>query len=167
MNIDDYIDIAKKQEELLQFPHFNRRDAWELGSSLVNYSLEHNIRFSVSIRELSGLIVFQQLSDKTVYNNDLILGRKFNTILYFEGSSLLTSLVLKKREQTFENRGLDSKLFVNSGGGFPIRIKNSGITAAFLFSGLQHLEDHDILVETISHYLNIPDVPRIPVDAIY
>jgi uncharacterized protein (UPF0303 family) len=167
MNIDDYIAIAKKQEELLQFPHFNRGDAWELGSSLVKYSLERNIRFSVSIRELSGLIVFQQLSDKTSYNNDKILARKFNTILYFENSSLLTSLTLKKRDQTFENRGLDSKQFVSSGGGFPIRIKDSGIAAALLFSGLQHLEDHDILVEAISRYLNITDVPRIPVDAVY
>jgi uncharacterized protein (UPF0303 family) len=34
-----------------------------------------------------------------------------------------------------------------------------------LVSGLPSLQDHDILVETISRFLGVSGVPRIPLDA--
>ena len=41
--IQNAMEIIKKQEELLQFDHFNTDDAWELGCFIVNEMKERDI----------------------------------------------------------------------------------------------------------------------------
>jgi uncharacterized protein (UPF0303 family) len=165
LDLDAAIKFAEQQEEILQFPHFSRRDAWELGKILVNDILERNLVLSVSIRLTSGLVLFQYLAEGTTANNESWATRKFNVVRELEISSLLNTLRLKKRDQTLEDKGLDPKFHALSGGAFPIRVKGSGLIGAVAASGLPHLADHDVIVNAISRFLGIANCPRIPLDA--
>jgi uncharacterized protein (UPF0303 family) len=162
MNYDKYIALVEKQEELLQFPHFNRGDAWELGKEFARDILDNNHKLSVSIRLLNGLILFQYFPEGTGLNNESWMTRKFNTVREMDASTLLFTLRLRDRKQTLEDRGLDPGRYVTGGGGFPIRVAGTGLVGAILVSGFSGLEDHNILVEGISRYLDLADVPRIP-----
>ena len=46
--MSENLEILQKQEELLQFPEFNHKTAWELGSFMVSYAQKHNITIAVS-----------------------------------------------------------------------------------------------------------------------
>jgi uncharacterized protein (UPF0303 family) len=163
MNVDKYIAIAEKQEELLQFPHFNRQDAWDLGQLLVKRILERRLVLVCSIRLLNGFILFQYAGEGTKNENEFWLSRKFNTVRDLDASSLLNAMRLLKKKQTLESRGLDPSKYVNAGGGFPIRIKDTGLAGVALVSGLPHLQDHDFLIDSLGEYLKADRVPRIPV----
>jgi uncharacterized protein (UPF0303 family) len=165
VDLDTAIEFAEQQEEILQFPHFSRKDAWELGKMLVDDILERNLVLGVSIRLTSGLVLFQYLPEGAAANNESWMTRKFNTVRELEISSLLNTLRLKKRNQTLENKGLDPKIYALSGGAFPIRVKGSGLIGAVTASGLPHLADHDAIVNAMSRFLGLPHCPRIPLDA--
>jgi uncharacterized protein (UPF0303 family) len=111
------------------------------------------------------LVLFQYAAEGTAANNEKWMTRKFNVVRDLEISSLLNRLRLKKKKQTLEDKGLDPRHYVASGGGFPIRVSGSGVIGAVIVSGLPHLADHDFLVETIGRFLKKEDLPRIPVDA--
>ncbi|MDR3139834.1 MAG: heme-binding protein [Treponema sp.] len=162
MNVDKYIVLVEKQEEQLQFPHFNRKDAWDLGKIFAEEILNKNYALSVSIRLLNGLILFQYSPEGTVLNNESWMARKFNTVREMETSTLLFTLRMQRGKQTLENRVPEPKLYVTGGGGFPIRVAGTGLVGAALVSGLPGVQDHNVLVECISRYLKARDVPVIP-----
>jgi uncharacterized protein (UPF0303 family) len=162
MNVDKLITIAEKQEELLQFPHFNRNDAWELGNVFVKKIQENSYPMTVSIRLSNGLIAFHYAAEGTRPDNESWLTKKFNVVRDMEVSSLLNTLRIIKKKSTLEERGLDPKFYVWGGGGFPIRVKGTGVVGAAAVSGLPGLQDHATLVECIAVYLKTADVPWIP-----
>jgi uncharacterized protein (UPF0303 family) len=165
MRLDKYIAIVEKQEELLQFPHFTRKDAWDLGNIFVSEILEKKYALAISIRLSSGFIIFQYAPEGTNPNNDYWMTRKANLVRDKEASSLLTTLRWGKKGETLIDQGLDSTKYVACGGGFPIRVQGAGVIGAAIVSGLPHLQDHDILVECIGRYLQVNDAPRIPLNA--
>jgi uncharacterized protein (UPF0303 family) len=165
MKIDKYIALVEGQEEALQFPHFNRRDAWELGKEFVRDILDKGIALAVNIRLLNGLVLFHYSAEGTTPDNEAWMTRKFHTVRDLDASTLLHTLRLQKRKKTLEERGLDPSYYVSGGGGFPIRVRGTGLIGAALVSGLPGLQDHNMLVECISRYLKVPDVPRIPQNA--
>jgi uncharacterized protein (UPF0303 family) len=162
VNYDKFIAIAKKQEELLQFPSFSRQDVWSLGSLMASMVLEQKLPLSISIRSISGLVLFQYFSPGTNLNNESWMARKYNVVRDLEISSLLNFMRLLKEKHVLEDQGLDTKSYAPCGGGFPIKLKDSGLAAVAIVSGLPHLGDHDFLVESISRFLKVSDVPRIP-----
>ena len=162
MDIEKNISIVEKQEELLIFPHFDRKDAWELGQLMVSRIMEEQLVLSACIRLSSGLVLFQYMPEGTNANNESWMNRKFNIVRDLELSSLLYTLRLDHKQQTLEERGLDPRLYAKSGGGFPIRIAGTGVIGAVIVSGQPHLVDHEFLVESLSRFLSIPYVPRIP-----
>jgi len=164
--LDKIIEIINNQEELLVFPHFNKSDAWDLGHVFAEIIAEKNHKAAVCIRFVSGQIVFQWAGEGTNADNDYWMLRKFNLVRDTERSSLLNAARFKKKGDTLESRGLDPYRYAAVGGGFPVRIKNSGMVAVALISGLPHIEDHTLLVEGISKYLNIKDVPELPENTI-
>ncbi|GHV60772.1 UPF0303 protein [Spirochaetia bacterium] len=165
MEINQGISIVEKQEELLQFTHFNRADAWKLGKELVSKVQAEGLTLAVSIRANSGFVLFQYATEGTNLNNEFWMTKKFTTVREFEVSTLLNTLKMKKNNQTLESRGLDPRVYAWGGGGFPIRIKGTGVIGAVLVSGLPNLQDHDVLVECIGRHLKAKDVPRLPLDS--
>jgi uncharacterized protein (UPF0303 family) len=162
MNIDKLITIVEKQEELLQFPHFDRKDALDLGNLLVKQSQDKKVALSISIRLFNDLTIFQYFSEGATLDNERWLTKKYNTVKLFELSTILNTFQFIKRKWTLEGRGLDPKLFVWGGGGFPIRIKGTGVIGAVLVSGLPHIQDHGTIVGCISELLKTGDIPRLP-----
>lgn len=52
--MDKNIEILKKQEDLLQFPHFNHSTAYEFGTFMVSCAQKQNITIAISIRMNNG-----------------------------------------------------------------------------------------------------------------
>jgi uncharacterized protein (UPF0303 family) len=165
MDIDAGIAILERQEEELQFSHFNRQDVWKLGKELAAKVLDEGLNLSVSIRLLNGFTLFQYAPEGTTLNNGVWMEKKFNVVRELEISSLLNTLRLMKRKQSLEDRGLDSRVYAWGGGGFPIRVRGTGLVAVAVASGLPHLRDHDTLVEGIAKILRVKDPARLPLDA--
>jgi uncharacterized protein (UPF0303 family) len=165
LGIDDGIAILERQESVLQFNHFNRQDVWMLGREMADKILEEGLGMAVAVRLLNGFTLFQYAGEGTNADNGYWLEKKFNIVRDLDASSLLFSLRLKKRNQNLADRGLDSRVYAWGGGGFPIRVKGTGLVAVAAASGLPHLKDHDVLVESIARLLRIKDPPRLPLDA--
>ena len=160
--LDKTIEIIDKQEKLLVFPHFNRKDAWDLGHIFAEIISQKKLSAPICIRYLSGQIVFQWAGEGTNADNDYWMVRKFRLVRDTDMSSLLNVAWFKKKGETLESRGLDVQQYAAAGGGFPIRIKNSGLIAVAAVSGLPQVEDHALLVEGIARYLGIQDIPQLP-----
>ncbi|MDR2745935.1 MAG: heme-binding protein [Treponema sp.] len=165
LGIDEGIALLEKQEELLQFSHFNRQDVWKLGKEMADRIAEEGLPLAVSIRLLNGFTLFQYAGEGTNTDNTYWLEKKFNVVRDLDASSLLFSLRLKKRNQGLAERGLDPRVYAWGGGGFPIRVKGTGLVGAAVASGLPHLKDHGVLAESIARILRVKDLPRLPLDA--
>ncbi|MDR1948388.1 MAG: heme-binding protein [Spirochaetaceae bacterium] len=167
MSKDNYIKIVEAQEALLQFPHFSRGDAWDLGNLIAAEIHANKLPASVSIRLTGGFVLFQYAAEGTTPNNEAWMTRKFNTLIELGESGLLTALRLREKDQTIEDRGLNQRDHCASGGSFPIRLKGTGVIGAALVSGLFHFLDHGLLVDNISRHLKLDKkVPRLPPDAL-
>ena len=162
--LDKIIEIIGKQEEMLVFSHFTRKDAWDLGHVFAEIIAEKKLPAPICIRLLSGQIVFQWAGEGTNANNDYWMIRKFRLVRDTEMSSLLNVVWFKKKGDTLESWGLDPHRYTLAGGGFPIKTKNSGLAAIVTVSGLPQTDDHALLVEGISKYLGIKDIPQLPKD---
>lgn len=155
--------LIQRQEELLQFEHFNSRHAWELGKLMVEKVFSDGINMSVCIRKLNGYIMFQYSSEKTTLNNQNWMMRKFNTVSLMERSSLGASVISQITKQDVAVHGLSDKEYVFCGGGFPVKIKGSGIVAVITVSNLPHVQDHNFIVMCLSKFLGV-DVPLVDVE---
>lgn len=156
-------EVVLKQEAALQFEHFNSRDAWDLGKLIVEEIFSAGIEMTVCIRKLNGYVMFQYTTDKTALNNQNWMTRKFNTVSVMERSSLGLAVTAQITNEVVLTHGLDVNQYVFCGGGFPIKIKGSGIVAVVTVSNLPHVQDHNFLVRCLSKYLGV-DVPEIDVE---
>jgi uncharacterized protein (UPF0303 family) len=154
------VTILETQEEMLQFSRFTRADVWNLGNILVK--LIGNRTAVASIRLMTGLTVFQFAGEGTNWDNEFWMSRKTKLVTEFEMSSLRCTAWIKYKGDTPQGRGLDVNSYAFCGGGFPIRIKDSGLIAVALISGLYHLDDHQILVDGIADHLGVSNVPQVP-----
>ena len=163
MMLEESIRILAMQEEILQFSHFTNEDAWELGSLMVAEAARNHLPIAISIRLNNGYTVFQYGFKGTNGNNELWLTRKYNTVRNVEMSSLRLCMLMKKNQETLEDRGLNAQEYVACGGGFPIRVAGAGVIGCVLVSGLDHMADHEFAAACISQYLRIDKIPRLPV----
>jgi uncharacterized protein (UPF0303 family) len=151
--------IIEKQEEMLRFARFSHGDAWELGKFLVHKVRERQIELAIAIRKPNGHILFQYASEKTNLNNQNWMQRKFNTVLLMDCSSLLAWVNSFISGEQVHTHGLSEAEYVFCGGGFPIRLKTGELAAVITVSNLPHVEDHQFLVEALSEWLSVEDVP--------
>ena len=163
MMLEESIRILAMQEEILQFSHFTNEDAWELGSLMVSEAARNRLPVAVSIRLNNGYTVFQYGFKGTNYNNEQWMTRKQNTVRVMEMSSLRLYMLMKKNDETLEDRGLNHKDYVACGGGFPIRVAGVGVIGSVIVSGLDHMADHEFAAACISQYLRIDEIPRLPI----
>ena len=163
MMLEESIRILAMQEEILQFSHFTNEDAWELGSLMVSEAARNRLPVAISIRLNNGYTVFQYGFKGTNYNNEQWMTRKQNTVRVMEMSSLRLYMILKKNDETLEDRGLNNEEYTDSGGGFPIRVAGVGVVGSVIVSGLDHMADHEFAAACLSQYLRIDEIPRLPV----
>ena len=164
MMLEESVKVLTMQEEILQFSHFTNEDAWELGSYMVEEAARNDLPVAVSIRLYNVYTVFQYGFSGTNCSNELWMKRKENTVRMMEMSSLRLYMLLKLKQETLEDRGLNGKDYVARGGAFPIRVEGVGVIGSVIVSGLDHMADHDFAVACISQYLRIDNIPRLPVN---
>jgi len=158
-NYAKIIEITSKQEELLRFDHFSSRDAWELGSFLVQRVFDRQLDMAISIRKLNGNIIFHYQTQNTTLSNQQWMQRKFNTVSLTEASSLRAWATAEFKGQTLESQGISTADYAFCGGGFPIRLKSGELVAVLIVSNLPHKLDHGFVVDGLSAWLGVPDVP--------
>ncbi|MDD3279252.1 MAG: heme-binding protein [Lachnospiraceae bacterium] len=161
MTVEELIKVLDMQEEILQFSHFTNGDAWELGSLIAVEAGRRGLPVAVSIRLNNGYTVFQYGSDGTGLYNEDMLTRKHETVKYTEQSSMHLYLRLRLSEKTQEDMQLPTSKYAAVGGGFPIRVEEVGVIGSVTVSGIGHVADHDLIVNCISRYLHVDEVPRI------
>ena len=154
-------EIVAKQEEMLRFDAFSNKDAWNLGKFMVEKIYEAGIELAVSIRKCNGTIVFQHETAGTNLLNDKWMGRKCKTVILKEQSSFGAWVDANMTGETVETNGLNPQEYVFIGGGFPIKLKTGEMVGVLLASNLPQQKDHQFLVDTLSEYLNVKEVPSV------
>ena len=158
-NYAQIIEIVNKQEEMLRLEHFSNRDAWELGSFLVQRMFDRQIDMAISIRKLNGNIIFHYQTQNTTLSNQQWMQRKFNTVSLTEASSLRAWATAELKGQTLEVQGISSADYAFCGGGFPIRLKSGELVAVLIVSNLPHKLDHGFVIDGLSEWLGVSGVP--------
>lgn len=155
--------LILQQEAALQFDRFNSRVAWELGKMMAEAAMSAGTQIAICIRRLNGYILFQYATDETTINNQNWMMRKFNTVSLMERSSLGAAVMSRITGETVATHGQSDKDYVFCGGGFPIRIKDSGIVGVITVSNLPHVQDHNFIIRNLSKYLGV-DIAEVEVD---
>lgn len=152
-NYEEIKKMTEEQEKELRFEHFSNKDALDLGIFITDKIYEENMQLAVAIRRLNGAIIYQHMTDGTNHINQNWMERKFNTVSYFERSSLGAWALEAISGETVEVHGLAKEDFIFVGGGFPIRLKTGEMVAVLTVSNLYHEDDHKFIVKVLSEYL--------------
>ena len=145
--------MCEEQEEKLQFDHFSRADALALGLKLHENAKKQPIPVAVEIT-VNGLVVFRYFPDGALPDSELWLQRKRNTVELMEMSSLHFLAWLEENGETMESRKLQADDYAAGGGGFPIRLRGTGVIGSVCVSGMpDHMDDHRLVVDTLAELL--------------
>ncbi|MFI3212982.1 MAG: heme-degrading domain-containing protein [Eubacteriales bacterium] len=153
MKLEQAISILKEQEEKLVFSQFTNEDAWNIGCAIVKDAMEHGYQIATSIRLNNGYVVFQHGCAGSNLDNEFWMTRKSNSVKRLEMSSLRLWAQITEQGEKLENRFMDPKEYALCGGGFPIIVKNVGVIGTIMVSGLDHIADHNMIVDHVAEYL--------------
>lgn len=161
-NFEQIQAIVSEQEKILRFDHFSNKDALDLGTFITKKLYDEKINLALAIRKVNGAILYQHMTDGTALINQKWMMRKFNTVRLMETSSVNVWAGSNLSGETVPVHGLSESDYVFCGGGFPIRLKTGELVAILTVSNLFHLDDHRFIVNALSEYLNIANVPQLP-----
>ncbi|MBC5646793.1 heme-binding protein [Christensenella tenuis] len=159
----EWIDIVKKQEELLRFEQFTRDDALGLGLKVIEMARE-KYHHGVTVRIFAeGAVLFSHMMDECSLENELWMTRKFNTSSITRISSMRTFLEIhygiRQEEAWCKNSG-DHGNYALCGGCMPIFGKNGETHGFVMVSALSHEEDHQLIADSMAAYLDV-EIPSI------
>ena len=141
------------QEEELEFQSFSAEDALALGLILNEKAKKYPDPVAIEIT-INGLVVFRYFAEGTIKDNEFWLKRKKNSVNLMNMSSLRFMYWLDMMNETLEDRKLKPKEYAAGGGGFPIKLKNTGVIGSICVSGLpNHLDDHQLIVDSLKEIL--------------
>lgn len=156
----EWVDIVKKQEELLRFDRFTREDALDLGLKIIDLAknkYHHGVTVWIYAQ---GALLFSHMMDGVSLENELWMKRKINTFQMTGVSTLRTCLEEHYNNLSCEPWFDDEGNFVLCGGCFPIFDKKGGTFGYAVVSGLDHEEDHQLLADAIAEYLGV-EIPSV------
>ncbi|SMF25455.1 heme-degrading domain-containing protein [Pseudogulbenkiania subflava] len=156
--LDVEADLARiaRQEERLQFDHFDGATAWELGCRLKAAAEARGAALAIEIRLAGETVFFLAMEGTTPLNADWAR-RKRNLVELMHKSSYAVGLALQRDGQTLESKlGLATRDYAAHGGSFPLRLAGSGCIGAVTVSGLPQREDHALIVAVLADYLELP-----------
>lgn len=135
------MDPRIEEEKIYRFDTFSHEDALTFGMNVLQIVKEENLK-NVRIRvKYEDDIVFQYLMNGK--KGEKWLDRKENTVRESQHSSLYTF----DHDKDFEYMK-DNDDYAVCGGGFPL-IVNDEVKGAFLVSGLEHTEDHNLIIKAL------------------
>lgn len=155
MSLDADLARIALQEERLQFDAFDPDTAWLLGTRLRERALAAGHRIAIEIRQ-HGFPLFYSALPGTSPDNADWLRRKRNVVERFHKSSYAVGLSMEKRGMTLVERyGISLADYVGAGGGFPIRVRGTGVVGFIGVSGLAQRDDHSFVVEVLAEILGV------------
>jgi uncharacterized protein (UPF0303 family) len=140
------------EEARLSFAGFSREDAYELGKLIREKAKANPAPLGVEIW-LNGLMVFRCYPTGITRDHELWLQRKRRSVEFREMSSLRLKAMAEMNHATLADWGLDPRDYALGGGGYPIRVKDTGMIGSICVSGYPDLEDHRIVVDTLTEFI--------------
>ena len=145
--------VCQEQEARLQFDHFSREDALALGLKLHENAALDGAPIAIEIT-INGLTVFRYFSEGALPDSALWLARKRRTVELMEMSSLRFLAWLEEHGETLESRKLPANEYAAGGGGFPIRLRGTGVIGSVCVSGMpDHMNDHQLIISALAQML--------------
>lgn len=156
MSLDADLKTLALQEERLQFSSFDAETAWVLGSKLRELAVARGYKLAIEVRQLGFPLFYSALPGSSPDNADW-LRRKRNVVERFHKSSYAMGLAMQQRGMTLVERyGIALADYVGAGGGFPIRVRGTGVVGFVGVSGLAQRDDHNFIVEVLAQMLGEP-----------
>lgn len=153
MELLELIDLYQKQEQELQFDTFDSDDALVIGNIIIERAKKDNLTVLVDI-SVCDRILFRYGKNGITGYNDIWVTRKQNTVKLQQMSSIRYGAQLRRDNKRLGTEVLiDPYEFAVCGGGFPIRLKNTGVVGCITVSGLVDTEDHQVIVDALKDYL--------------
>ncbi|MCG5078317.1 heme-binding protein [Paraburkholderia tagetis] len=144
-----------EQARRTTLPVFNAEVARRLGEITVNIAARRSLAVAVGLALPERPLYFCALDGSNAENVDWIR-RKQNTVFHFERSSLEVGVMLERDGQRLVSLDLPEEHYATYGGGVPLRVADEGIVGAMCVSGLEHVADHELVVEALCWHLGIP-----------
>ena len=142
-----------EQLDALQFAALSADDSVRLGVIAAQRALAQGLAVLIEIR-LGDRVVFRAALEGTTPSNDDWLRRKFAVVHRFSQSSLAVRVRYEEQGTDFHTAtGLPESDYAVYGGGFPLMVRGVGMVGVMGVSGLPHLEDHRLIVESITDFL--------------
>ncbi|MEV7397145.1 heme-degrading domain-containing protein [Aeromicrobium sp. NPDC092404] len=149
----ELLDELEAQERRLVFDRFDEQTAWDLGVALRDAGLAAQLPIAISIRR-NGQELFHAALPGASADNDGWLARKSAVVDRYGRSSLRVGEEFRVNGGSFdEDSRLDVGTYAAHGGAFPILLRGTGCIGTVAVSGLPQLEDHRLVVETLSAML--------------
>ncbi|RZU41524.1 heme-degrading domain-containing protein [Edaphobacter modestus] len=161
-------DLARviHQETELRLPRFDHEDAWRLGTLLRDLAKARKHALVIDIRRFGQPIqpLFYAALEGTTPDNARWVQRKANVVARFHRSSYQVGLYLAQSNMSLrEKYALDDAEYATHGGSFPLHVVNAGVIGAVTVSGLPQRDDHNLVVEALSRFMDRdPDALRLP-----
>jgi len=161
-NLDNarLFEIIEEQEKNLVFQQFNLSTACEIGNIAVSIAKEKGLPACIAVY-FGEFCAFKYAFPGTGLYNDQWMARKNKTARVLDMPSLKAFVKIQQTgEDLKKDWFLDPMNYSIMGGAFPIRIDQVGMVGMICVSGLPHLEDHQLGVDSIAQYLkaNVPSV---------
>ena len=151
--MDEILKQLLQEEQELQFTKFNEDTAWQIGSQLVERSMNEGLPVTIDITRGNHQLFHASLRG-TSADNDEWIKRKVRLVYRFGHSSFYMGQLLKSKDKRLEEMYLLSEsLYAPHGGCFPIIVKDTGIIGTITVSGLAQEDDHKLVVQAIRDYL--------------
>ncbi len=153
MGLSEDLERIALQERELELPRLDAEMAWTLGTTMREMAMERGLGVVIDVRKF-GQPLFYAAMEGTTADNPEWVRRKNNTVARFYMSSYAVGLKEKLKGQTiYETQGLPLAEFCTHGGGFPLRVKGTGVVGSATVSGLPMRADHELVVEALCKVL--------------
>ncbi|MGY0067539.1 heme-degrading domain-containing protein [Streptomyces sp. QTS137] len=148
------VEELQEQERRLVFRRFGHEDAWALGSLLVGLARERQAPVAIDIHR-AGQQLFHAALPGSTPDNDAWIARKRRVVERYGCASYLVGARYRAKGTTFEESSrLDPDTYAAHGGSFPITLEGTGVIGAVTVSGLPQLQDHLMVVEALTRFLD-------------
>ncbi len=141
-----------EEEKLLRFDSFSQTEALRLGCFIYEKSKELPKPVAIEIR-INRFTVFSFYPDGTNENNMLWLRAKARTVDMTQTSSLHFWTDVQLSGSSPDEKRMPEREYACCGGGFPLNVKGAGVVGTICVSGLPHLEDHKLIIDSLKEYI--------------
>lgn len=152
MSPQNDIERLALQEEQLQFTAFDANTALDVGLRLKMLIEARGKQAAIEVQVAGQRLFFYSMQGATPANANWVR-RKCNTVMHFLKSSYAVSQAMQANGFALSRYGLEGDDYVWAGGGFPIRLRGTGVIGAIAVSGLPEREDHGVIVEVLTSLL--------------